>query len=993
VSLFVFANGGITVASRTHYQDSDVTKQLEFLREDLEREREKVKLISVLHEIGSSVVSSMELEKAFTYIVDTAFLVSNAEEGALMLLDEQTDELRMRAPKGLWKVDRDLGANVKDSIAREVLRTGKSQRLTNGERVIKVMTDRAMNSALYVPVKVKEKAVGTLYVGNRTYDRPFTEDDENALSILAGHAATAISNARQTRILSSLQDTSRSILSVLDLDRVLGQIAEGALEVLEADTVTLYEYDKRTDDVIVPPVVRGELRRPEVLGARGHIHKRSVVFNVIRRGQPFYARNARSDWAEAGLLDWPAETEGEPYAIREGIASSAGVPLIAANEIIGVMFVNYRTPHEFPAEAREIIETFVNQAAIAIQNARLFETVQRNAEELSALYNVSLDITRQLEVKPLLETIVQRAADLLRANGGGFLLRHPKREEIEMVVAHKLPVLLGMQFEFGQGLVGRVAQSGEPMIENDYHTWEDRDRRFDEEPYDCLFRAVVGVPLKQENEVIGVLAVSDTDKGRVFGDSDVRLLERFAAQAAVAIGNARTVLRLGKLVSSSPNAIIAVDRKGRITDFNEASKRIMGYTQEEMLGEFVAPFYYDGLEEAKTINGMLIEADKKGHPVGNYETFVRGKDGEKIPIDFSGALLRDAYGTRIGSIGIITDLRELRLLEQRYHALFEVGKVAVEIPDSDMRGICQEIIDVMTGKVHHFKASHLHLVNEDGDLEIMAGGGAAERYEEAELILKRGEGVTSKVLGAKQCLYVTNVQREKKFKYRDWARGNDVHSYLGVPLTRVEGEVIGVIAVYTGEEYEFSKEEIQFLERFASLAALVIDKAKEVDRSRKIAEALWQVTPDAVVLSGEDIGDLWAGVDRTIARMMPNTNLCLYVCDYVDRSIATRRESNSEILSSRLKSSWHRGDSPFISGVNVDSEAYLILGCHSAQGQLEGFLLLERTPTTDGVVERFDEIDRVILTTLASAVGSALFHQRRQIHIQSALNDAERSGQ
>jgi hypothetical protein len=292
-------------------------------------------------------------------------------------------------------------------------------------------------------------------------------------------------------------------------------------------------------------------------------------------------------------------------------------------------------------------------------------------------------------------------------------------------------------------------------------------------------------------------------------------------------------------------------------------------------------------------------------------------------------------------------------------------------------------MDVVTEKVLHFKAGYLQLVNEDGDLEIMASGGAAKKYPRRESILRRGEGITGQILDTKRSLYVRNVQKEKKYKRREWARQSDVYSYLGVPLI-VKGEVIGVIIVYTGEEYEFTEEEREFLERFADLAALVIVEAKEVYRSKKIAEALWQVTPDAVGLSGEGVyGDLWTKVNGTISRMMPDTNLCLYVCDDADPSIARRMESNSEVLSSRLKPIWHVGEAPFIPEVSVDAETYLLLEARSPQGRLEGILILERTPTRDGVVERFGEIDRLVLTTsVAPAVGNALFQQRRQRRLQ-----------
>jgi len=70
--------------------------------------------------------------------------------------------------------------------------------------------------------------------------------------------------------------------------------------------------------------------------------------------------------------------------------------------------------------------------------------------------------------------------------------------------------------------------------------------------------------------------------------------------------------------------------------------------------------------------------------------------------------------------------------------------------------------------------------------------------------LKRGEGITSEILDTKRSLYVRNVRKEKKYRRREWARQSDVYSYLGVPLI-IEGEVIGVITVYTGEEHEFTE--------------------------------------------------------------------------------------------------------------------------------------------------------------------------------------------
>jgi PAS domain S-box-containing protein len=813
-------------------------------RMELEHENEQLKQqveqLNTLHEIGRLITSALELDRVLTQVVEAAVFITKAEEGALMLLDERTSELYIRAQKGLGEeYARGLRIKVEDSIAGEAVKTGEPRRLTSRDRVLKVVTGYIVNAILYVPMTIEDRVIGVLSVDNRTFDQPFTEDDEHLLSVLADYAAIAIENARlveglreRAQVLTSLHRTGRSMLSA-SLGEVLNQIAKSALEVLEADIVILYEYDKRKDDVIVPPIIQGAMRKPEVLRDRGSAvpHRQSVVFKMIRRGQPFYASNAEVDWAEADLIRPSEKTKGEVFIVREEIVSSAGIPLIAGDESVGIVFVNYRTSHPFADEEKEIIEIFANQAAIAIQNARLFRTVQRHAQELSTLYHLSLDIIRQLEVKPLLETIVQRAADLLGADGGGLLLRHPKREEIEMVVAYKLLTMLGMKFEFGQGLVGRVAQSGKPMIVNDYHAWEDRDQRFEKEPYKHLFRAVAGVPLRQEDEVIGVLAVSDTDEDRVFVDNDVKLLERFATQAAIAISNARTVSYLRRLVSSSPNAIIAIDRQGFLTTCNEGAERIMGYAREEVLGKFVADYYWDGLEEAKKINRMLISSEDG--IVRDYETFLRGKEGEKIPVLFSGALLRNQSGDRIGSVGAFSDLR-VKALRGRTRALFEI------IERMNRSEELQEIFDTILDMVLLFKGdAGSILLLEGGFLVVKSSVGYVnERLE--ELRIELGSGIIGRATQQGESIVVPNVDLDDQYI----RLSDDAKSQLVAPMV-VEDKVIGALSVESNEEKHFSPEDnecIELINILASQAAVAINRAqlkqeKEQTQRRLIASA------------------------------------------------------------------------------------------------------------------------------------------------------------
>lgn len=818
---------------------------------------------------------------------------------------------------------------------------------------VKKETPRSM---LIVPVKAGNSIVGVISADQDKINH-FNENDQRLVETLAIHTGVLFERVKGSKL---LQEISIQIISTDDEDVILKQIISGAIDLTNATSGIIFLIGKDGKSIIkrYPYPLDSEHPTPRMN------KKSSITRQVIRSGKII------------SISDMTKERRVNPLLLKNFRAMIA-VPLKIEKKVIGVLFLNDRQIRHFNETESSLLATLADQAAIAIIKAQIFCKAKKQFNELSALYDTSKQIAeRSLNVKKVLKAIVKRAVELTSAQGGAIFLCDQARQEVKIVVSHNLDALIGLRLKFGEGMAGKVAKFGHAMIQNAYHSWEGRSSFFEKEDYKNLFNAVIQVPLKWNHEVIGVLAISDIAPGRIFAKDEVRLLERFAGPAAIAINNARIYGFLQTLIKSSPDAIVAIDTKGIIKEFNEGSERIIGYRKNEILDKSVVDLYWDGLEEAKRINFLLHK--NKNTKIRGKETLLKSKRGEQIPIRFAGSLLYDEKGESIGSVGHLEDLREIRVIEERYHALYEVSKIAVEIPESDFKKICKGIMDVLTEKVLHFKASFLYMVNNE-ELEIMATGGLATAFSPPVLILKRGESVTGQILNMRKSLYIKNIQRKKKFKYRDWVRKNSIHSYLGVPLI-IKNDIIGIITVYTGEEYVFSKEEIEFLERFASLSALVIDKAKEMIRIRNIADVLSEVTPHVVDMSGEDIyGDLWQKIKLTIARMIPNTNVGLYICDKSEPGVARRKECSSNDLRSRLKPIWHTGEIPFITEAYANSKTYVCQEVRNAQGRLEGFLILERKTNIEGKIKNFDEIDRLVFANLASAVGNALFIQRKSI--------------
>jgi len=172
----------------------------------------------------------------------------------------------------------------------------------------------------------------------------------------------------------------------------------------------------------------------------------------------------------------------------------------------------------------------------------------RRAREMAALYETFMNISSQLPagVEPLLQLVVERVVNLLGAKMGSFYLLRPATQGrsnpvLELVVSYNLPGdYLGTTLNLGEGLAGRVTQSGQPMMVADHTQWEGRSAAFADAP----FRRVLAVPLKVQAQVMGVIEITDTEGVGLFDDDEVRLVSLFADKAAIALENAQLIAEL-----------------------------------------------------------------------------------------------------------------------------------------------------------------------------------------------------------------------------------------------------------------------------------------------------------------------------------------------------------------------------------------------------------------------------------------------------------------
>jgi signal transduction protein with GAF and PtsI domain len=327
--------------------------------------------------------------------------------------------------------------------------------------------------------------------------------------------------------LSALREIGRAINAAWELEATLQLITRKTAEVMDMDSCSIYLLDDARDYL--------------VLEATTGLADNSIGHARLRLGE--------------GLTGWAAKT-GEPVGVadaardprfkhlpetKESIFQSLlAVPLINQGRVIGAMNVQTEQYHEHEADEVELLSLIGDLAAGALEKAMLYDRMQRQITELSTLAEVSEAITSPLYLDEMLDLVVDMAAQVTRAKATSLLLLNDQ-DELILHAAHGVSEAYRKKppLGLGEGVTGRVAQSGEPAVLKD--VGRDPRYRYGELAQREGLSSLLCVPLQVRERVIGVLN-SYTGQAHAFGPQEVELFQTLANQTALAIENARLVV-------------------------------------------------------------------------------------------------------------------------------------------------------------------------------------------------------------------------------------------------------------------------------------------------------------------------------------------------------------------------------------------------------------------------------------------------------------------
>lgn len=661
-----------------------------------------------------------------------------------------------------------------------------------------VLAKESVTQWACVPLLFQGQVIGKLSADNKYSHKPINDTELELFKLFAAHASATLENAQLVRTEQKTMDRAKAIQKITiaisslhQLEDILNTTCNAAVELFGVDHSGLVLFDR----TYTSGHVAAEYPDRGTYGIRIPIKGIPGEEQLIKSKQPLVI----PDVAQATSFGVVAE-----MLQQLNICSMLIVPVVFQEEVLGSFSLDQiGQTREFSQDEIDSCIIFAAQVAAAVKNAQLLESVQQHANQLEKLSQTTLAITSELDRTTLLRSIIQQAVGLLNAKSGGIYEYYPERGNLVIIADDgHFQSVLGNELRVGEGMAGRLVQSEEPyLIAEDYSKWLGHSPK-----YAAIrpFGAVIEVPLKWQQRIVGVLYIDD-EVGRKFTADDADVLRLCADHAAIALINAEVTAQLteqkdhlARVVASSPDGVIVVDEHGCIKDLNARAQEILGYRLDEIAKQSVS-MLYDNAQEARNV-GALLRQSPDGK-LTNYRSYVRNKQGIRIPVSLAATWLYDVQNQRIGSVGYFEDLRATDDAERRQRLLLQASNIVAQANNlfdglQSLTDMIVHFLDVTFCHIYLLDESHSFLVPQamypaPGErpgwsprIETLAVGGSW-----AELYTFLQQGVPERL---------ESITKQHQHQLKLWSQRlalkQEIQSLLMIPL-RTHNNIVGLLFI------------------------------------------------------------------------------------------------------------------------------------------------------------------------------------------------------
>ncbi|WP_420630820.1 GAF domain-containing protein [Candidatus Leptofilum sp.] len=531
-----------------------------------------------------------------------------------------------------------------------------------------------LRTIVCLPLKIQDRTLGVMHLHYWRKVRQFSAEEIAVLAGVANQAAIAIENARlfanerrQLHLSQTLRQVGSLLTASLPLHDIYDQLFTLLAQVISYDSATLFLLDEDEDiyTLVAHSGLTERFLRPE-----NRTFSVQSVHNKIEEDP---------GWAVIfDVRDSPNWVFREPTS---SIRAWIGALLKVKGKAVGLLCVDSFQVGQYSEENGRTVAAFANQAAVAIENARLAKETARQAKELAILNQVARETAVSLDINHYLEKTTALVSEELYPNYFGFIVRDDETDIIHPHASYrglsKKPETI--EIPLGKSIVGQVLQHGKPYYAPNVH----------EDPYYFVAEddicSELAIPLQVENDTVGVVHVASPEIGH-YTDEDVNFLTTLAGNISAVLERAELYEsqrkqaehlaelvdkrtselkmerdRLFAILESAGEAIILTDTEARIEYANPAMERQSGYSRKELIGRnprVLGSRLVAGSVFADMWNNLLSQKSWNG------EIINRHKNGKVYDVAVTITPITDTHGNVTGYVSVQADITRLKELER-----------------------------------------------------------------------------------------------------------------------------------------------------------------------------------------------------------------------------------------------------------------------------------------------------------------------------------------
>lgn len=677
----------------------------------------------------------------------------------------------------------------------------------------------------------------------------------------------------ETNDFARLEAFSRRLNSSLHLETVYQVLADGVLQLLEADRCAIYLRDPASDQVYCAQ-------------ARGLTQEYIAAVEARYRQWPdnqqlwrhfLIIEDVRHD--ERMALLWPLLADN-PFV------SMVLVGFNYQEESLGALALYFDAPRPFDDAFLALAQTLAHQASVAIANAQSYQLAGQRVAELEKLRQAAVEINGQPDLESTLAAVTHWAVRLLNTKESAVYLYDAERDDLVVRGIFGGPEThTGRRLKVGEGLAGRVFQARQPQIVGDYRSWEFASPVWSDVP----FGTVLATPLLVGDEAIGVLTYNDDAKNRVFDVESMRVAGLFASLAAASLSSAlaladsrRRASTLAALQRVAASVTAALELDVVLQSVVEDLRSIFGYSLisihrlqgDHLVREAIASTA--GWHERGVITpldrGIIGRAARQGEAqfvteVANDADFIAVLPGivaeAVLPIELDGRLwgilnveTTDRSALRrsdVPLLGIfcqqiavaIRNASNFSEIQQRVAEQDGLRRTGLRLASSLDTGQLLPAIAASVMDLARPQAVHLTFYDPDSEqylpgIALPEGSGSKQGPG-----LAWADGITAQAIRDRQPVIIDQVSRSSSHGAPPDPAGQawPASSLAAFPLLRPSG-VLGVIALSYAQPTQISGALERLMYLFADQAASALENARLYQleaRRRQLADTLRQL--------------------------------------------------------------------------------------------------------------------------------------------------------